>query len=92
MIDLLYDLYGFSFYWHEDEEDTIERLREDKPTSTLLKLEFLSSLSLDLSMTTTRYSVNIILNQQEESFRGIDYQVAVERFIKFISKPRSLLR
>jgi hypothetical protein len=90
MIDLLHRLYGFSFYWHEDEETTIEWLRKYRPSSTLLKLEFLSSLSLNLSMTTTRYSVNVILDQQEKSFKGFNEQ-GIYCFIKFLSKPKRLL-
>jgi hypothetical protein len=92
MLKILNRLYT-SNSWYEDEEDTIERLKKYEPTSTLLKLEFLSSLSLDLSVTNTndRYIVRVTLGQQEESFGGV-IGLWVYRFIKFLSKPKSLLR
>jgi hypothetical protein len=89
MLNVLYYLYVDSDCWSEDEELTIERLRKWWSTTTLLKLEFLSSLSLNLSMTTTRYTTKVILDQQEECF-GL-HNSGVCRFIKFLSKPRSLV-
>jgi hypothetical protein len=90
MLNVLYRLVVTN-RWFEDEETTIERIGKYQNTSTLLKLEFLSSLSLDLSINPVRDSTYVILDQQEEYFGGITYRVAVERFIKFLSEPKSLI-
>jgi hypothetical protein len=91
MLKVVYRLFVAN-HWFEDEGFTIERLKKVRPPLTLLKLEFLSSLSLNLSMTTTRYSVYVALDQQEESFGVFTELAVVERFIKFLNEPKSLLR
>jgi hypothetical protein len=90
MIDLLLHLYDHSYFWTEDEEFTIERLRKWRSNSTLLKLEFLSSLSLNLSVTPARYYVKITLDQQEKRFEEVD-EKDIYHFVKFLSKPKRLL-